>query len=99
MSLGLLDIVPHGSVRYSALMDKTSSKSWFDNMMWGLLSGFPYCCVRFWVTKWNPACQETYRLKLDHTAAWAYLTSRWPQPENAARIYCPACYLAEGINR
>lgn len=89
------DIVPSGSVAYSCMIDRTDNRSWFDNMVWGLLSGFPYCCVRFWVTTWNPACEETYRLRLNNGEAWVYLTSRWPQPMNAERIYCPRCYLAQ----
>lgn len=88
--------MPHGSVAYSCMIDRTTNKSWFDNMVWGLLSGFPYCCVRFWVTTWNPAVEETFRLRLNHTEAWQYLTSRWPQPLNADRIYCPRCETPEG---
>lgn len=89
----LVDALPHGSVAYLCMMDRTSNKSWFDNMVWGLLSGFPYCCVRFWVTTWSPACDALPR-GLSEGEAWASLTARWPQPVKTDHILCPKCMAA-----
>lgn len=50
-------------------------------VVWGVLSGFPLCCVWFCVTKWRPL---GYAQGFD--AAW----ERWPQG-HVGHVECEGC--------
>ncbi len=86
------DLIPAGSKVYRELQDfigvcepgQVFEESW-QAAIYGILSGFPVCCVKFYITEWMP-----FFTRQGQDAVY----EKWPQSDGGffvGRIRCPQC--------
>jgi len=76
-----------------------TTKEWWDNYDWivGRCSGFPDCCIEFFINWWQPRVLNPEKLLNDEANQYRKVLSAFWRSHNLEYVPCPDCIQNENF--